>query len=239
MTDGQPPAGWFPDPLGRYDHRWFNGGAWTADVSTDGRRLVDPLGTDPGRASDQHATAALVCGIIGVAIAWIPLAVLLGTILGVVAVVSGARSRRSARRSGRPHGTATAGTVLGAAALSVSVVGWVLTVGLFREVIAFVEPGPRLVDDVTCVVDDTTANVTGTITNLDDDTRSYTMFATIDDADRAGVTRYAEVDDLAAGRDAAWVIRLDGVELPDGPCEVTIVVNGPFPWGIETDPYVE
>lgn len=38
------PQGWYPDPLGRYDNRWFNGTSWTADVSTDGARRVDPLG---------------------------------------------------------------------------------------------------------------------------------------------------------------------------------------------------
>lgn len=38
------PQGWYPDPLGRYDHRWFNGTSWTADVSTNGARHVDPLG---------------------------------------------------------------------------------------------------------------------------------------------------------------------------------------------------
>ena len=48
MTNQQYPAGWFPDPLGRYDHRWFNGTTWTSDVSLDGQRFVDPLGTSPG-----------------------------------------------------------------------------------------------------------------------------------------------------------------------------------------------
>lgn len=241
MTDGHPPAGWFPDPLGRYDHRWFNGRTWTADVSTDGSRLVDPLGTTPGRASttDRGATTALVCGLIGVAIAWIPLAVLVGTVLGVVAVVTGLKGTRSARDAGRPGGRAAAGLVLGVTALLVSIIGWILTVGLFREVMTFVEPGPRLVDDVTCEVEEGTANVAGTITNLDDDTRSYTVFVTVADGRRGGPSRYAEVTEVTVGDTAPWTIRVDGVDLPDGACDVDVVVNGPFPWGIETDPYLE
>lgn len=37
--------GWHPDPLGRHDHRWFDGTRWTADVADDGIRRVDPYGT--------------------------------------------------------------------------------------------------------------------------------------------------------------------------------------------------
>lgn len=31
-----PPAGWHPDPSGKYHHRWWDGQRWTADVSTNG-----------------------------------------------------------------------------------------------------------------------------------------------------------------------------------------------------------
>ena len=41
------PAGWYPDPLGRFDHRWYDGARWTADVSLDGVRRVDPGGIAP------------------------------------------------------------------------------------------------------------------------------------------------------------------------------------------------
>jgi hypothetical protein len=36
--------GWYADPLGRFELRYFNGDEWTADVSNDGGRFVDPLG---------------------------------------------------------------------------------------------------------------------------------------------------------------------------------------------------
>jgi hypothetical protein len=40
-------AGWYPDPLGRFDHRWYDGTRWTADVSLAGVRRVDPAGIAP------------------------------------------------------------------------------------------------------------------------------------------------------------------------------------------------
>ena len=56
------PQGWYPDPLGRYDLRWFNGTSWTADVSTNGTRHVDPQGVDTpaGRRRRKWPWAVLV-----------------------------------------------------------------------------------------------------------------------------------------------------------------------------------
>ena len=39
------PAGWFNDPYGRFQLRYWDGSAWTAHVSTNGVQQVDPLGT--------------------------------------------------------------------------------------------------------------------------------------------------------------------------------------------------
>lgn len=41
----QPSAAWYPDPAGRYTHRYWDGEAWTEHVSTDGQQHVDPAGT--------------------------------------------------------------------------------------------------------------------------------------------------------------------------------------------------
>jgi hypothetical protein len=38
-----PPAGWYPDPAGRHQYRWWDGGQWTADVGDDGVSQQDPL----------------------------------------------------------------------------------------------------------------------------------------------------------------------------------------------------
>lgn len=242
-VDQQHPAGWFPDPLGRYDHRWFNGTTWTSDVAMNGERFVDPLGTSPGGApghgghaaqptGNGAATAALVCGLIAVAIAWIPLVVVAGFVLAVLAIVFGAKGLRQSRDAGIGKGRAVTGLVTGVVALGLSIVGVVLTVDVFREVIDFVEPGPRFVDEVACTTDDREATVTGTLANLDDREREYVVFVTVD-----GSTRYSEIDGVAAGATVEWIVRIEG-QYPDAfECEPDVVVNGPFPYGIETDPY--
>lgn len=239
MTDHQLPSGWFPDPLGRYDHRWFNGTTWTSDVATDGRRFVDPLGTSPGPhgsppRGNRAATAALVCGLVGVATAWIPLLVVVGFVLAVLGIVFGTKGLRQSRDSGNGRGRAVTGLVTGVVAVALSVVGVLLTVDVFREVIAFVEPGPRFVDQVECTVDGREAAVTGQLTNLDDRTRDYVVFVTVD-----GRTRYAEIDDVEAGDTIEWIVRVEGSYGAGVDCDPDVVVNGPFPWGIETDPYRE
>jgi hypothetical protein len=36
-------AGWYPDPRGRHEHRYFDGTAWTDHVADDGRGSTDPV----------------------------------------------------------------------------------------------------------------------------------------------------------------------------------------------------
>lgn len=38
-------AGWFNDPYGRYQQRYWDGSDWTAHVITNGDQLVDPMGS--------------------------------------------------------------------------------------------------------------------------------------------------------------------------------------------------
>lgn len=38
------PAGWFNDPYGRFQQRYWDGTAWTEHVSTQGTQSIDPLG---------------------------------------------------------------------------------------------------------------------------------------------------------------------------------------------------
>ena len=37
-------AGWYSDPYGRFQQRYWNGAAWTHDVATNGVQQVDPMG---------------------------------------------------------------------------------------------------------------------------------------------------------------------------------------------------
>jgi uncharacterized protein YxjI len=41
-TQGQHPPGWFPDPFGRHEIRWWDGTRWTEHVASHGRQGVDP-----------------------------------------------------------------------------------------------------------------------------------------------------------------------------------------------------
>lgn len=75
------PAGWYPDPLGRFDHRWYDGTRWTADVSLDGVRRVDPAGITPSTearpTTRRVPPAVLVLAVVtlgglvtGIAVIW-------------------------------------------------------------------------------------------------------------------------------------------------------------------------
>ena len=114
---GAMPSGWFPDPHGRHEYRWFNGHAWTADVSDDGRRMIDPHGAAPARRGDRPgsgngiAVAALTCGLVALVFAWMPLFVVSGFVLGVLGIVFGIRGRRRARLVGAGQGMALTGIV--------------------------------------------------------------------------------------------------------------------------------
>ena len=45
MPNNQTEAGWLPDPLGRYQYRYWQGGEWSGHVSADGVTALDPLDT--------------------------------------------------------------------------------------------------------------------------------------------------------------------------------------------------
>lgn len=239
VTEPQLPSGWFPDPLGRYDHRWFNGSSWTSDVSVDGQRFVDPLGVSPGgaggpaSAGNRAATAAMICGLVGVSVAWAPFIVVAGIVLGVIALVAGIRGLRRSRSIGRGRGAAITGIVTGGAALALSILGVVLSIAVIREVLDFIEPGPRFVEVRSCVADGRDVLVDGTITNLSDERRDYTVFAEVD-----GRTAFAAVEFVDPDEVVRWEVSLRTPEALGScdPDDVEVIVNGPFPFGVETDP---
>jgi hypothetical protein len=51
------PAGWFHDPYGRFQQRYWDGRDWTGHVLTDGQQSVDPLGNSPVIPIVSPATA--------------------------------------------------------------------------------------------------------------------------------------------------------------------------------------
>ena len=59
--------GWHPDPAGRWQLRWWDGSAWTAQVASGGRQASDPV---PG----DEATADLVNRVVAAALGYVDLA---------------------------------------------------------------------------------------------------------------------------------------------------------------------
>ena len=47
MTSSQAPAGWYADPSGKHEQRYFDGTRWTEHVHSHGRQSIDPPGA-PG-----------------------------------------------------------------------------------------------------------------------------------------------------------------------------------------------
>jgi len=240
------PAGWFPDPNRRHEHRYFNGQRWTADVADQGQRSVDPLGAGPtpgdpatppaGSSSGNGngiATAALVTGIIGVILAWIPFLVVIGFVLAVLALVFGIQGSRRRHASGR--GKATAGLVLGGVGVALSIVGVILTVVVWREAIAFLEPADHDIEVTACTVDGAVATATGTITNLDDERAEFTLYVTIrPDAGRTAHARTRELGVLAPGATVEWSA-VDTVGANATTCTASVDVYGPTPFGIDIE----
>lgn len=139
--------GWFPDPTGRHDHRWWDGAAWTAHVADTGVAGLDALDrpdapgrsgfpgpstasaptgspvhrTPPAQASnDPVAVSALVVGLIALPLSLVPA---LGLVPAAAALVLGLIARSRIKGSGRPgDGVAIAGIVLGIVALLIALV---------------------------------------------------------------------------------------------------------------------
>lgn len=47
------PAGWHPDPTGRFAHRFWDGTSWTEHVSSPTGQTVDPIGPTHGATDDR------------------------------------------------------------------------------------------------------------------------------------------------------------------------------------------
>ncbi len=54
MQEGQAPADWSADPMGRHQYRYWDGASWTGHVADGGEASEDPLG---GVAADSSAGA--------------------------------------------------------------------------------------------------------------------------------------------------------------------------------------
>lgn len=243
------PAGWFPDPNGRHEHRYFNGRAWTADVADAGNRAIDPYGSGPSpvfapyppaaapAGGNGQATAALVCGLVGALIAWMPFVVVAGFVLAVLAIVFGVQGLRRANRAdvATGRGKAIAGLVLGAVAIGLSVLGTILSVVVFREVRAFMDPAPHVAEVESCRIADGAATVSGTLTNLGTERAAFSLYPTVRAGDQVFENSNGrEIDVVEPGATVDWQTTTF-VRTATGPCTATVDVFGPLPFGVEVE----
>lgn len=253
------PSGWFPDPARRYEFRYHNGTQWTADVAVGGQRYVDPAGVpqwspewsgaapggrSPGRGK---AVAAFVVGLISLLGAWIPFVFVVAAVGAVVALALGISASRQLRDPSMPgRGYAMAGILLGASALLMCVAGFVLTRVVLREVGRFVEPGLHRAEITQCrtevsgtdpslpaniqVLTPRLVTVQGTVTNLEADTRSYTVMVDYTGSNGDTEGDMVRVRDVPAGETADFEANAFVVTSGEVRCAITDVL-GPVPFG--------
>ncbi len=247
-NDGGARPGWYPDPIGRFEFRYHNGALWTADVSTNGERFVDPLGVgvqqhgvqsaragEADSPSTSLATASMVLGIVAVAIAWIPFVVVIGAIAALSALVLGVLAIRRSGPSGAGRSRAIVGLITGGSGLLAAALGTVLTfvvlaVSTGTRIRRRTRPSSRRVRST-----DPERSPPDEIENLDDDTSDFTVLIafTRPGTDNPHRSTRVTLDDVAPGASAP--IRAERqVELDDVDC-IVIEVTGPLPFGLALD----
>jgi len=206
--------GWYPDPLDRFDLRFHNGRDWTADVSRDGQRFVDPAGA--ARAAPR--TPELASG---------------GGGLGTAAMVRRARPDGASPGAGRSR--AVIGISTGLGGLVGAVVGIYLTVMVLDIYTEYLEPEPAETRVVECELVGSRASATVEITNLGDEVEDYSVVVAFvrSGTDNPHRTDRVDVDGVAPGATATFEAQRQ-VELDDIDCLVTDV-TGALPFGIALD----
>lgn len=231
--------GWYADPIGRFDLRYHNGTEWTADVSADGTRYVDPLGLNVSTHSDNapngSATAAMVLGIIAVSSAWMPFLVAVGIVAAVVAIPLGIFGLRRSSASGEGHGRALAGVAMGVSALVAAVLGVLLTIIVWTVYEEYIDPAAHDVAITSCEVAGSRVTTTGEITNRSDDSAEFSVLIgfTRPDTDDPRASSRVLVDAVAPGATATFEAQRQ-VDLDEVDC-IVLDVNGPLPFGLDLD----
>ena len=237
--------GWYPDPSGRFEFRFHNGSLWTADVSTNGQRYVDPLGATPVAATavlppstgqrNGLALASMILGIVAVTIAWMPFIVVVGAVCAFLAVVFGVIALVRAKRSATGRGFAVAGLITGGVGALLCVVGVVLSFAVVRAVDRYDNPAANEVTVTSCEIDGSTARAIGRIENLDDVEADFTVQIafTRPGTDNPHRTARAFIDDVAPGDTVEFELTRR-VDLEDVACIVTDV-TGPLPFGLDVE----
>ncbi len=250
-NDGGVRPGWYADPLRRFELRYYNGDAWTADVSDSGQRFVDPLGIDVGSdawtsspnssagASTSNvngmATASMVFGIIAVAIAWIPFVVVVGAVAAVLALVLGAIAMRRSAPADAGRSRAVVGVVTGASGLVAAALGVVLSVLVLDVYERYTDPPPHEVRITSCEIVGSRAIASGRLDNLGAESSDFSVVVGFvrPGTDNPHRTTRVMLDDVRPGTPAPFDAERQ-VELDEVDC-VVVEVTGPLPFGLALD----
>ena len=244
-------AGWYPDPTMRFELRYHNGNGWTADVSTNGERFVDPNGTSPSpnpspaphQPHQQHAqpsgdrngtaVAAMVMGIIAIVIGWMPVIVVLGLIAAILAIVLGVAGTKRAKRTGSGKGFALAGMITGAVGLLVCIGGVIFTISLFRAIDRFDSPAENVADITSCTRVGNDVTAVGHLTNLSDQNAEFSVrvYFVRPGTDNPRRQILVDLGQLAPGEQTSFEVTRS-VQLDEVDCIVG-AVRGPLPYGID------
>jgi hypothetical protein len=129
MSDTSQGEGWWQAA----DGKWY--APQSAETAPASPPPPDPTGSQPqgeGVQPRETATAALVCGIVGLCLSWIPFVGFVGLVLGVIAVALGFAKRKTHK--------VKASIILGALAIIVSTVVGFLIVSWADDVVDEFEP---------------------------------------------------------------------------------------------------
>lgn len=244
MSDVGPP-GWFPDPYGRFELRYFNGQRWTGDVSAGGRQTVDPQGAGAWTAQvpqgGEHggrglAIAAFVVGLCAAATGWMPLVFVGSAIAAVVGFVLGIAALRKARRQhGYGKDLAAWGVALSVAAVPLCVAGYFFTRYVVQQIDRYDDPGEYTLMVDTCSIDNGNAKMEATITNGESSKRSYELTVTFSSGLAELSRQFVDVKDVPAG-EARQFVASDFLttSATSVDCDV-IAVHGPLPFGVRPE----
>ncbi len=240
MTDGTgAAAGWYTDPTSRYEHRYYNGHAWTADVSLGGQRFVDQLGLEPtatpAPANEGLGTAAMVLGIVALSTSWMPFVVVVGVVSAVLAIVFGSVAVRRAKVSGANRSFAVAGLATGVGALAAAAVGVLLTMVVFDAYDSYRNAAPHEVAVTTCELQGSRATMDGQLSNTGDRVADFTVLVGFvrPGTDNAHRSERIRLDDVAPGDEVAFSAQSQ-VDLDTIDCLI-LDVTGPLPFGVTVD----
>lgn len=252
------PAGWHPDPSGRYEFRYFNGERWTADVSVHGQRFVDPVDgtgspaaapgsfgsaqgwrpapTVPGRPPRGFAIAAFVVGLVSFLTGWVPFVFVIAAIGAVAALVFGIVALGRVRSGdGGGKGFAIVGIVLAIAAFGAAYVGLQFTRRLVESFDEFIDVGDHTTKVTSCTIDGTVIEFTGSITNDEPRVHSYTIEVTYLVDSQVADTDSLFVDDVAPGATATFQgtgFARDATPGATPRCRID-TVTGPLPFRVD------